>query len=345
MKKPPYQKNKERSAKRCMNIEGKVRFTVPDSMGGMRLDAALAWGVPAMGIRARRRLWEWCEVTVNGRKKKAGYCVAAGDSIEISPIQSSVKQQSLPVRLVRSAKGYIFLLKPAGLHTAHIAGSQEPSLEQMLPGLWETWRKKAPLQTKDLSSPLPLHPPILLTRLDQGTSGLVIGACSEALADQFRDWEHTGNITKTYFALVRGKLCTPLRITNALDVANKRKTLVLEYPAEATRHTVVMPLPAPSCLFDSFHGKGGESTFVRIQIKRGARHQIRAHLASCGFPLLGDFLYDETETEGQRRTKKGKTRFYLHHAQIELPSLCVTAFPAWAVPFMQAFSEDEQRTR
>lgn len=58
---------------------------------GMRLDAFLALILPGLGVRARRRLWEWCRVCVNNKPRKPGFALQTGDVVRIAPQEHSTK--------------------------------------------------------------------------------------------------------------------------------------------------------------------------------------------------------------------------------------------------------------
>ncbi|MBK5095793.1 MAG: hypothetical protein JJE32_08960 [Deltaproteobacteria bacterium] len=55
----------------------------------------------------------------------------------------------------------------------------------------------------------------------------------------------------------------------------------------------------------------GSVTLLRAEISRGKRHQIRAHLAAAGFPVVGDRRYQAVPPEGA-----GRTRLMLHSAEV-----------------------------
>jgi hypothetical protein len=76
-----------------------------------------------------------------------------------------------------------------------------------------------------------------------------------------------------------------------------------------------------------------EVTLVRVDIMRGARHQVRAALAAAGFPLSGDALYGGSACPF--RAHPDIAEFYLHHARLESPELCVQSLPAWAGLFAE----------
>ncbi len=274
-----------------------ANLTVPVAGQGMRLDAALAFGFPEMGIRGRRRLWQSACIYVNGIPQAPGFIVSHNDMICVEPLAATDEEtfSAHDISLLHCTHDFAVFCKPANMHTANIAGNPHASFEALLPELWQKYEQE---------TVLPSHsPPALLTRLDFVTSGLILGAFSATAEARFRMWEKQGRVQKTYWAVVEGILEQPLVIDSLLDTANRAKTRV--HPtieADITRHTHAAPL----------HAWQDGRTLVQIRIARGARHQIRAHLASVGFPIVGDTLYG---------LAKAGDMFYLHYGAVSMPEL------------------------
>jgi len=278
----------------------------PDGLAGARLDAALAVVWPESGLRARRRLWDWCRVLVNGRARPPGYIVQGGDRIVVEAIEQAPEQE-YPVTVVAVSEEYAALYKPAGLHSAHIAGGSEPSLESLLPKVWPRLAAGGVGQT-----------PLLLTRLDQATSGLVMVACDQEALGKFRRWEQEGRVEKEYFALARGQVQGPLTLRNRLLTADCAITQALAEPdPDENRHTHAESLHY--CTLPPPWPEGLPATLLRVCIRRGARHQIRVHLAKAGYPLAGERQY--------AGPPPGGCPLYLHHAKISFPGFSAEVLP------------------
>ena len=71
---------------------------------------------------------------------------------------------------------------------------------------------------------------------------------------------------------------------------------------------------------------------VGCRIRKGARHQIRAHLAAAGHPLLGDEPYG-----AEHSCANGA--FLLHHGRVSLPDFAASRLPAWLPLLPQAARE------
>jgi len=127
--------------------------------------------------------------------------------------------------------------------------------------------------------------PGILTRLDKGTSGLVIVALSPKVHAALQDQARHGQMAKEYLAVVHGRphppsgrICLPL----ARDPADRRRVIVL--PTGAPSETVYD-------VIGSFDSVDGPVSVVRCILVTGRTHQIRVHLEASGWPILGDPLY------------------------------------------------------
>lgn len=215
---------------------------------------------------------------------------------------------------------YAVFFKPAGLHSAHIAGGKDASLESLLSGCWErlyaaylvreglTWKKEAGQR------------PLLLTRLDKDTSGLILAARSTEAARGFRRWEKDGRVEKYYYALVRGHVPGPLLLRGRLLTSGGALTRISgQEDPDPARHTEAVPLthlPLPPPWPEE-----SAATLLRVSIRRGARHQIRAHLADAGYPVLGERQYAPPPALD--------CPLFLHHAELRLPGFSARLLPQW----------------
>ncbi|MBG0791042.1 MAG: RluA family pseudouridine synthase [Desulfovibrionaceae bacterium] len=257
---------------------------------GYRLDKALHAFLPDTGLRLRRRLCDDGRVLVDGRPQKPGYKVRTGQEVEIVGGPSVLSPESLGLKIVARGEMFAAVFKPDGVHSAAIAGRDDPSVEALLPEL------------------LPDAEPLLLNRLDNPTSGLLLVGFGPKAFDAYRTYEAEGRIRKFYLARVTGRLDGVVTVKRALDADNRATTKVLagDDPDER-RWTVVTSLS---------HDHGRDTTLTRCLILKGARHQIRVHLASIGHAIVGDPLYGEADE-----------RLFLHHYRVELPGFAAEIPP------------------
>ncbi len=267
---------------------------VPPDTAGERLDRAAVLLWPGVGLRGRRRLIEAGAVAVDGRVRGSAYRVRAGEKLAALDLPAAPEAFCAgDVPILFRGEAYAALAKPAGLHSAAIAQGGGQSLESLLPALFPDARAR------------------LLSRLDRLTSGIVPVALTEAAVTAYRRAEAAGGVEKTYLCVVHGTVASSLIVDNALDVADRARTRLLQRTdPDRLRHTAVTPLEALPGL-----------TLLACRIAKGARHQIRAHLAGIGHPLVGDPVYGHGEGE----------RLYLHCAGLVALGLDVSNPPPWTL--------------
>jgi 23S rRNA pseudouridine1911/1915/1917 synthase len=151
----------------------------------------------------------------------------------------------------------------------------------------------------------------LVHRLDNGTSGAVMIALSEAGFVRLRAALKSGQIARRYVAMVQGALAHPLEIDAPIahHPRNPRKMTVVHGPDAAAKlkarraMTAITPIRTVNGL-----------TLVEVRPRTGSRHQIRAHLADAGLPIAGDILYG-----GPAMAALAPGRFFLHLEELRIP--------------------------
>jgi 23S rRNA-/tRNA-specific pseudouridylate synthase len=142
----------------------------------------------------------------------------------------------------------------------------------------------------------------LLTRLDYTTSGVVPAALTKEALDFFSREREKGEIRKAYYCLVSGRFDEKRTLSFRVDAEGGETVRVRteDRDPDPSRWTTVTPVR-----------REGSVTLLRAEISRGKRHQIRAHLAAAGFPVVGDRKYGAVPPEGA-----GRTRLMLHAADV-----------------------------
>ena len=200
--------------------------------------------------------------------------------------------------LVVQTEDYVIVNKPSGL--ASQPGSGTRPGESLVEYLWE-WGRSEGLDFK----------PTIAHRLDQETSGLIIAALH---GDTLRDFtrmirEHV--VDKFYFALVKGNLKKDRgTISESLlrtDSAKGSKMLVGQDDESAQKAITHYRVKQ--------HYEGYD--LVKIKLETGRMHQIRAHFASIGHPLLGDTRYGDFALNREVKKLFGLNRLFLHSCRLE----------------------------
>lgn len=150
----------------------------------------------------------------------------------------------------------------------------------------------------------------LAHRLDRDTSGLLMIAKKRSALLALHEMFRTGGGKKHYLALVEGDWVNArqhirLPLTKWTTQTGERRVKV-EADGQVA-HTIVSAMRR-------FNGY----SLVDAELRTGRTHQIRVHLASSGFPIVGDDKYGRDETRAQF-SKLGFTRMFLHACRLEMP--------------------------
>jgi RluA family pseudouridine synthase len=127
-------------------------------------------------------------------------------------------------------------------------------------------------------------------RLDKDTSGIVIFAKNpEAHRDLSIKWE-AGEVTKTYYAIVTGRLKEKIGTINLGISPLKKKKGVMIIDAKKGKRSVTNYK-----VMEEYK----DFSLVEVKPKTGRTHQIRVHFAAIGHPLAVDPLYNRKEAIGR----------------------------------------------
>lgn len=267
---------------------------VPDELDGARLDKALAALVPgASRARVKAAIAEG-GVRVNGRRMPKGGVVGAGDTLTVelgdfSAPESPPVPEDAPLDVRYASPAMLVVDKPAGQPSAPLRHGETGTLVNALVFHYP----------ETLGVGYGVREPGLLHRLDNDTSGLLLVARTAAAFDELRDALKGGAIVKEYLLICReeglpdeGTIAFPL--TN--HPKDQRRVYACVHPRDVIRYT---PREA-STDYVVLSRKDGLA-LVRVVVSRALRHQIRAHFAAIGHPLVGDALYGGDPIPGLAR--------------------------------------------
>lgn len=148
--------------------------------------------------------------------------------------------------------------------------------------------------------------PALANRLDQGTSGLVIGGKNSSALRSLNKAIKERLITRKYRAIVVGEPKVEL-IDKKLHTQNNKTRLSPSGKESFTRVKVIK--------------SNGEFSLLDLNLITGRTHQLRAHLAAIGCPIVGDFKYGNNNTNQKFKEKYGLISQYLIAYKINFQGL------------------------
>ncbi len=266
-----------------MNETKVHRIAVDTKDSGERLDVFIASHFSDITRSQAKRLIEEGQVTVDGKAAKSSHEVKQGEGIVVNvlpPAQPSAVPQQIPLDILFEDSDVIVVNKPAGLVVHPAAGHPDGTLVNALLA-----------HCKDLSGVGGELKAGIVHRLDVGTSGAIIAAKNDAAHVALQKQFHDRTVEKIYCALVLGSMAGD---KGSFDAALGRHRTERKRISSHTRK-------GREALTEwrAMERFGTQLTWVEITLKTGRTHQIRAHFAEAGHPLVGDPLYG-----GERKNKR-----------------------------------------
>jgi 23S rRNA pseudouridine1911/1915/1917 synthase len=280
------------------------RFVVEDAFDGFRLDHYLKQKIPRL---SRTRVQEVIRAGVeasDGRTRKPSSTVHAGLGLVL---RRAARPEPLCPRdfaVLYKDDEVMVVDKPAGLPVHASAKFYFNTLARVVSERFpaERWQ--------------------MCHRLDRETSGVLVMAQGRPAAARLKQAFFRKEVDKTYLAIVRGVPAWDEReVDLPLGLAPARGTAV-------DVRMVVRPDGLAASTRFELVSRHGERALVRCRPRTGRQHQIRAHLAAIGSPILGDKLYAHGDEIFQRYCDDGWSdellalvgleRHALHAAAIEI---------------------------
>ncbi len=294
-------------------MSGVRHMTVKADESGMRLDRWFRNRFPALPFGRLQKLLRKGEIRVNGRRAKAAHRLETGDTVRIPPLPDDMtgsrkgEHRSRPAQplsrqertffdslILHEDRDLLIINKPSGLA---VQGGSKTSehLDRYLAALEAEYGER----------------PRLVHRLDRDTSGALVIAKRRSVAAELGRLFASRSVRKIYWAVVHG-VPKPLqgRIDMALVKAMTRGGERVRPAREeedgaqkAVTYYSVVDRAAPVV------------SWLSLKPVTGRQHQLRAHMAFVGHPILGDAKYDGLENlpEGV------EPRLHLHARRISFP--------------------------
>jgi 23S rRNA pseudouridine955/2504/2580 synthase len=252
-------------------------LTIAESEATLRLDRWFKRHYPALGHGRLEKLLRIGQIRVDGRRARAGDRLSAGQQIRVPALAELPPPAAMPVAPADAARlrrqilhqdaALIVLNKPPGL-----AVQGGTHVERHLDGLLDALRFGNDER------------PRLVHRLDRDTSGVLLlartAAAAAFLTRAFRDRA----TRKIYWALVAGR---PSPAQGRIDLALAKRGGAggerVRPDAEAGKRAVSH--------YRVVESAGERASWLALMPVTGRTHQLRAHCAAIGTPILGDFKY------------------------------------------------------
>lgn len=247
------------------------------------------------------------DVKVNGKRVSMETQLALGDEVAVYISQQEADLYSAGNNPQTAKKQFhvayeddniIIVEKPFGLLTHGTSDEKKNTLANQVIGyLIETGEYNPRGERIFVPSPV--------NRLDRNTTGLVIfGKNYAAVKSLNRMIRERGCIRKYYLTIVSGVLKKEIKLTDRMEKnteSNKIEVKEFDEGSGKVIETIARPIKST----DAY-------TLVEAELVTGRSHQIRAHLAKAGYPIIGDEKYGNSLINKKIRNKFNLTTQLLH---------------------------------
>lgn len=289
---------------------------IHDNEAGQRLDKLLRKYLSEAPGSFIYKMLRKKNIVLNGKKATGNEHLKKGDSVKLfladdtiakfqaagKTVEESIKN-TVKLDVIYEDQNVIFINKPSGMLSQKAKETDVSVVENVTAYLLESGQ----LTRENLKT----FRPSICNRLDRNTSGLVAAGVSLAGLQGMNRIFKDRSIHKYYQCLVKGEVKEKQLITGFLkkDEASNKVEIHSKQTADSVPiMTEYVPLKS-----------NGKVTLLQVTLITGRSHQIRAHLASIGHPILGDFKYGDRRVNERVRSNYKITSQMLHSFRLVMP--------------------------
>lgn len=283
---------------------------------GQRLDKLLAKYLNEAPKSFLYKMLRKKNIKLNGKKAEGSEKLSKGDVITLFLADETIdkfrkRTETLPekssVRLdiIYEDDNVLLINKPVGMLSQKAKAEDVSLVEHLLSYLLEN----GTLTEEELET----FRPGICNRLDRNTSGLVAAGKSLAGLQELSQMFKDRSLEKYYLCIVKGKITSPVHIKGFLVKDEIRNTVTV------SRQETGDGQPIETAYRPIWSNE--EMTLLEVHLITGRTHQIRAHLASQGNPLAGDYKYGSSQWNRKFKEQYGLASQLLHSYRICMP-LC-----------------------
>ena len=250
------------------------------------------------------------DVKVNGKRAGEQTMLACGDELTIyvsDETAAGLRKEKTHVKVKKQFRvayedaDILVVEKPFGLLTHGDKTEKKNHLaNQVIDYLIEKGDYNPRTETTFVPAPA--------NRLDRNTTGLVVfGKNAAALQNLNRLIREKDQVHKLYLTIVAGRLEKAVRLRARMTKDADKNVVIVHSEGDDGKFMETIARPIASAQYN-----GRDYTLVEVEILTGRTHQIRAHLAKAGYPIIGDVKYGDRRVNAEVQRQFGLSTQLLH---------------------------------
>lgn len=301
---------------------------------GQRLDKLLAKYLNQAPKSFLYKMLRKKNITLNGKKASGNEKLKEGDCVRLFLSDETIEKFSVSrvtytketLSILYEDEQVLFINKPVGMLSQKAKETDESVVEHLITYLL----KSAQLTEESLQT----FRPSVCNRLDRNTSGIIAAGKTLGALQQLSACFKERTMGKYYLCLVKGQVKASRRIQGYLtkDERTNKVDIRAHVPSHAETRAQSYAGARARSHAGAYTGDGvyieteyrplssdGKVTLLEVHLITGKTHQIRAHLASEGHPLIGDYKYGERKINESYKKEFGITSQLLHAYRLVMP--------------------------
>lgn len=302
-----------------------IELQITNNEAGQRLDKFLGKYMKKAPKSFLYKMMRKKNIVLNGKKASGNEILVSGDLVKLFLSQETIDNFSESIKETKNrlsenrqtfqlTKAEILYEDPHILLINKPAGLLSQKAEKDSPSLTEAIIRYL-LQTDQLAeASLRTFRPSVCNRLDRNTSGIVAAGKSLVGLQELSRLFKNRSLRKYYRCITKGSVRKPAHICGWLTKDSKTNTVhIADVPSEDGSLRIETEYTPLTC-------RNGISD-LEVHLITGRTHQIRAHLAGTGHPIIGDPKYGDKRLNRFYQEKYGVKTQLLHACRLEFPDL------------------------